>query len=880
MSTSDYEIWFRAACGHPPHPWQRELGRATSPSHRMIRIPTGYGKTIGVATTWLYHAVVRARAEWPRRLVWMLPMRTLVEQTEAECKKLLQSLNLYWEDEGDHDGKVGLHVLMGGSDVGRFHLYPEAPAMFIGTQDMLLSRALNRGYGTARGRWPVDFGLLSQDCLWVLDEVQLMGVGFATALQLATFRDDHVARRPTYTWSMSATLQRSWISKSPDTAGLEDAMLTTSLSPEDEALPLWTSSSKPIERVESATPAVLAAKLLEARRGLQDPSTTLAVFNTVERARTFYNDLVRRVGPKVAVHLLHSRFRGAERKNWVDLLRREGAARILVATQVVEAGVDLSADLLMTEICPWPSLVQRLGRLARRGGKGRAIVAGLELPKEAPPYDEDALDAAWSALAHVTDGSPRSLEVFERAHPELIEELYPYDPPHFVQREDMAELFDTTPDLSGGDIDVSRFIREGDERDLSVAWIELPDEKGVKPTSSTRVSRDALCAVPFLTARDWLCGKASGSQEPARLKPGIRAFVWDYLDGEWRACQPRDLRPGASVLVDAANGGYDLSQGFDPRSSATVPVLPLVEADAQERTDAAQDQEDLSWTQWQTIGFHGRVVADVARRIAQAVGELDDLVPLLGLAARWHDLGKAHPAFQGAIAHDERPQRSDLAKAPKSAWIRKRCIYRFGEPPELRPGLRHELASVLALFDLLLEWAPPDHPARLGALASMIEPEPPRKRPEDVPGPLEAEVLVLSADEFDLVAYLVCAHHGKVRARLDASPADQDAPGRPGRPRGERPIRGIYEGDRLPPVALADADGELRELPSRSLSLEPAALGLSARTGRSWTERVDTLRGRLGPYALAYLEAILRAADVRASMNEALRDPNITEVHR
>lgn len=880
MSTPDFETWFRATCGHAPHPWQRALGHTERPSHRMIRIPTGYGKTIGVAATWLYHAVVRARPEWPRRLVWMLPMRTLVEQTEAECKKLLQSLNLSWGGEGDHHGKVGLHVLMGGSDAGRFHLHPEAPAMFIGTQDMLLSRALNRGYGAARGRWPVDFGLLSQDTLWVLDEVQLMGVGFATALQLATFRDEHDAHRPTYTWAMSATLQRSWLSKSPDTPHLTDAMLPTSLSVKDKDLPLWASSSKPIERVEGGTPAALVSQLLEARRGLPDTSTTLAVFNTVDRARAFHSELVRRAGPEVAVHLLHSRFRGAEREGWMELLRREGGSRILVATQVVEAGVDLSADLLMTENCPWPSLVQRLGRLARRGGEGRAIVVGLELPKQAPPYEEDAVDAAWSALAHVTDGSPRSLEAFERAHPERVEELYPYDPPHFVQREDMAELFDTTPDLSGGDIDVSRFIREGDERDLSVAWIELPNEKDGKPAPSTRVSREALCAVPFLTARDWLCGKASGTQEPPRLKPDTRAFVWDYLDGEWRLCQRRDLRPGATVLVDAKVGGYDTSQGFDPRSSVPVPLVPLVEADAQERADAAQDQEDLSWTQWQTIGFHGHAVADVAKQIVEAIGGLDDLTRLLGLASRWHDLGKAHPAFQGAIAHNERPERSDLAKAPKSAWIRDRCIYRFGEPPELRPGLRHELASMLALFDLLLEWAPPEHPARLGALESMVEAEPPRARPEEAPGPLEAEVLALSADDFDLVAYLVCAHHGKVRARLDASPADQDAHGRPGRPRSERPIRGIYDGDRLPPVALADAEGELRELPSRGLSLEPAALGLSPRTGRSWTERVDTLRARLGPYALAYLEAVIRAADVRASMDEALRDPSLTEAPR
>lgn len=55
--------------------------------------------------------------------------------------------------------------------------------MLIGTQDMLLSRLLNRGYGMTRYRWPMQLGLLGNDCLWVMDEVQLMGTGLATTVQ-------------------------------------------------------------------------------------------------------------------------------------------------------------------------------------------------------------------------------------------------------------------------------------------------------------------------------------------------------------------------------------------------------------------------------------------------------------------------------------------------------------------------------------------------------------------------------------------------------------------------------------------------------------------------------------------------------------------------
>lgn len=878
--TPPFPPWFTEVTGRPPHPWQTSLAALDEPGHRLIRVPTGFGKTLGVLGAWVYHRVVRQDPRWPTRLVWALPMRTLVEQTEGEVRALLAGPGLLWDGRGAPDGKVGVYVLMGGKDAAPWHNHPGAPCVLVGTQDMLLSRALNRGYGAARARWPMEYGLLSQDALWVLDEVQLMGVGFATALQLAGFRDEFSALRPCYTWAMSATLQRAWLESSPDTEPFRAHTRELGLEHADKGLPLWAETWKPRTLLPPGAVGATAARILEEHGRLSGPDPlTLVVCNTVERARALFDELQRRAaGP--ALHLIHSRFRGHERGRWTSTALRRAAgagARIVVATQVVEAGVDLSADLLFTELCPWPSLVQRVGRLARRGGRGEAFVIDLHLPKEAAPYEEEDLIAARDALARATDLSPAALQRFEEENPGLLPGLYPFRPSALLLREESAELFDTTADLSGGDLDVSRFIREGEERDLSVAWVRLtrdPAGRPLPPTSDVRPERDALCAVPFLRARDWLCGKASGAREPRRLRPGLAAYLWDYLEGQWRPVRDRaELRPGVVVLVDAEAGGYDPARGFDPDSRASVPVVGLATADAQERADAAQDQEDLSQAPWQTIAFHGGAVATELRRDLERLSLADDgLGALLDLAARWHDLGKAHPAFQGAIQRLDRPLRVDLAKAPADAWSRERCIYRFetGHPPreEHRPGFRHELASALALFDVLLRWAPPEHPSRSGPLAAHFGGEPPRGDPQGEPGPLEREVLDLSADDFDLVAFLVAAHHGKLRARLHASPADQEAA-----PRGEDlPIRGVYEGDTLPSVALTGPDGAVCTLPESRLTLEPAALGLSAHTGRSWTERVDALRARLGPFALAYLEALLRAADVRASMDTALVD--------
>lgn len=876
--------WSTAVFRHPPYAWQEALGAEDAPTHRLVSVCTGFGKTQGTLGAWLYHRIVRGDERWPRRLVWALPMRTLVEQVEGSVRAALDAAGLLWAGEGAHGAKVGLHTLMGGADAGEWHLHPEAPAVIIGTQDMLLSRALNRGYGAARARWPVDFGLLSQDCLWVLDEVQLMGVGLATALQLAAFRAEEEQLRPNYTWAMSATLPASWARKSPDTVALAEAMQPTTLGADDKAAPLWTDARKPTRLQLPGAPGEQAAEVLAAQGALPPHSQTLVVCNTVERAIQLFAaiDSARSpIGPKVV--LLHSRFRGADRRSWASMLvsRPPAEGRILVSTQVVEAGVDLSADRLFTEICPWPSLIQRAGRLARRGGSGAAVVWALDIERSAGPYTTDELKATLDALRALDDLSPRAIATFEADHPELLAALYPYEPESLLLREELAELFDTTADLSGGDVDVSRFIREGEDRDLLVTWGPLLDPpKGggpPRPPADTRPGRDGLCAVPAGAVRDWLCGKATKASQPQRLKVPDSAFVWDFLDGAWRTLRRPDLRPGALVYVDAKVGGYRQAVGFDPGSAQPVVPSGSLVADLQERTDSAADNEALSIAGYQTIAFHGAAVAIEVRAIAESLSLHSGDASALDVAARWHDVGKAHPAFQGAIVGSvdaPRPASTALAKAPDSAWRPTRALYRVAEggagPAGPRPGFRHELASTLALFDVLNRWAPAGHPSRFGDWADAVGGEGPRgPATGSEAGELEREVLALDGPTFDLVAYLVCAHHGKLRARLHASPADQDAR----LANGGLPIRGIYEGECLPAMQLAMASGGVAMLPQSTLSLDPSQLGLSPRTGRSWTERVDSLRRTRGPFALAFLEAVLRAADVRASRDKTLQDP-------
>src|SRR5690606_38472207 len=103
----------------------------------------------------------------------------------------------------------------------------------------------------------------------------------------------------------------------------------------------------------------------------------------------------------------------------------------------------------------------------------------------------------------------------------------------------------------------------------------------------------------------------------------------------------------------------------------------------------SQDHEDLSAYPYKTIATHGGETGEAAAKLAAQLTLDERTSYLLSLAGRWHDLGKAHPVFQGAILEDRRDVsqrgRTDLAKAPDEVWARGRGI--FGQ----RRGFRHEL---------------------------------------------------------------------------------------------------------------------------------------------------------------------------------------------
>jgi CRISPR-associated endonuclease/helicase Cas3 len=113
----------------------------------------------------------------------------------------------------------------------------------------------------------------------------------------------------------------------------------------------------------------------------------------------------------------------------------------------------------------------------------------------------------------------------------------------------------------------------------------------------------------------------------------------------------------------------------------------------------------------------------------------------------------------------------------------------------------------------------------------------------------------------NLVAYLVASHHGKVRLSIRSLPSEVPPPD------GRRFARGVWDDDLL---GRLDLGGGV-VAPEVRLALDSMELGLGADGQPSWTERMVALRDdpHWGLFRLAYLEALLRAADRRASAKEA-----------
>ncbi len=440
----DFAESFEVLTEHTPFPWQTKLfdeylchGKVP-PS---CSIPTGLGKT-AVLAVWLIALARGVRV--PRRLVYVVNRRTVVDQTTREAERLR-----------DNAGKIGIADLAISTLRGQFadnrewSADPSRPAIICGTVDMIGSRLLFSGYGVGFKAKPLHAGFLGQDTLLVHDEAHL-----EPAFQKLLESIDAEQKRcgdlsPLRVMQLTATTRGGKGGEENASVGLtKEEANPPNMLPDQPTEPIhhvWRrlKAAKALMLHEAGDDKAVAADIARLALEHEDSGGAVLVFvRRLEDVGTVCSELEKKVD-KDRIERLTGTMRGLERDRMADP-RREGASRVfarflrpppanapegehwsvepmpgtvyLVCTSAGEVGIDLSADHMVCDLSTLDSMAQRLGRVNRYGERHDTQV-DVVYPSSFATGDknigtvESARCATLELLKRLEgDGSPKALD--------------------------------------------------------------------------------------------------------------------------------------------------------------------------------------------------------------------------------------------------------------------------------------------------------------------------------------------------------------------------------------------------------------------------------------------------------------------------------------
>lgn len=415
----DQRAVLRKFIGHTPMRWQcRLLSRlCTGDIPTAIDLPTGLGKT-SVMAIWL---AARAFCEpgapvLPRRLVYVVDRRAVVDQATEVANSLAAALSpksdcaLVKQIRCRLDLPTGrelpVSTLRGQrADNREWFRDPAAPAIIVGTVDMIGSRLLFEGYGLSRRMRPLQAGLLGQDTLVVLDEAHLVPPFEALLHQIATGKASYGAKGkglcvpPLRLLPLSATMRNTDV----DVFNLEPEDDDEVVQRRIRARKALHPPNTPIARKDLARALADRAWALS-ERGRK--AVRIVVFcDRREDAAKVAAELQKSVG-RDACELLVGERRAWERERVAQWIADHGfqagstaaiptGPAFLVATSAGEVGIDLDADHMVADVVEWERMVQRLGRVNRRGDGD----ATIEIVRAEPDKPEKRTDREVRAEA-------------------------------------------------------------------------------------------------------------------------------------------------------------------------------------------------------------------------------------------------------------------------------------------------------------------------------------------------------------------------------------------------------------------------------------------------------------------------------------------------
>lgn len=423
-----FDQTFKNITGFAPYSYQIKVAEAVMSGRNVLLIaPTGSGKTWAAVAPFI-HAKLRKGSNnnqlaFADRLIYALPLRTLVNSLHADVVKATKEAfakeNIITSGK-DRDFKQHnkLYITV---QTGEFQEDPLFKGDIIFTTiDQLLSSYINMPLSLPRKLSNINAGAFIGAQI-VLDEFHLLeeGKSLSTTIEMI----DRL-RDLTNALIMTATLSESSCGQLASVLGAEQIELEDSerltLPAESKRKREWLFTGLPL-----GAPAVVSAH----------KQRSIVLCNTVNRAQELCQHIKEIVPPGVDVILLHSRFYPDDRsKIEAKIVERFGTAAqalndsiILVTTQVIEAGMDISCDVLHSEIAPVNSLVQRAGRCARYGGDGEVYIYELLDSSNAAPYDLNLVENTRVVL-------PRELTTIDfKAERQLIDIVHGKTETSFIE---------------------------------------------------------------------------------------------------------------------------------------------------------------------------------------------------------------------------------------------------------------------------------------------------------------------------------------------------------------------------------------------------------------------------------------------------------------
>ena len=445
-----FSTHFLALTGFKPMRWQRRLYDEHFANGRLpsaVSVPTGLGKT-AVMAIWMVALAQQMKSgqiSLPRRLVYVVDRRAVVDQATRFAEDLRANLQKSDAKElRDALGLAGAEALPISTLRGQFVdnrdwlADPSRPAVIVGTVDMIGSRLLFEGYGVSRKMRPYHAGLLGADALVLLDEAHLVPPFEALMAEMTESagrygpQDEELGgllpkfqmlplsatgrRQTTRPFTLEEkdfrnpdddiVLERLFAKKRLTLQGLRDKKLEDALAEQ-----AWAMARKKQEQDdgENAKTAFKPVRIIVYCNSRDIAEKTKAALDKKAKKTAAEG----RTEPFVGARRVKERTDTEARLKELGFLAGSGeqtAPAFLVATSAGEVGVDLDADHLVCDLVSWERMVQRFGRVNRRGGDGRQADMVVIDEGEFKPKKQDAPTADEQTRIRIYQGGKQLFE--------------------------------------------------------------------------------------------------------------------------------------------------------------------------------------------------------------------------------------------------------------------------------------------------------------------------------------------------------------------------------------------------------------------------------------------------------------------------------------